>query len=109
VIFPDRSGGSLGAPVYDFMGYCGQNGNYDPDKWISVRGWNDTLRALATGYPGSQSSFQASVRSLLMKPSTGQQLIVTLYIVTLATFPSPKSHPAMPRSRSCSRSQIIDY
>jgi len=78
VLFPDRTGGSLGGPVYDFMGYCGQNGNYDPDKWISVRGWNDTLRnALAIGAPGSVAPLaSANSKSLSLQTSSDQQLII---------------------------------
>ena len=78
VCFSDQSGGSLGGPFYDFMGYCGQDGNYDPDKWISVRGWNETLRnVLATGAPGSSApQFSKITRPLSMRISSDQQLIV---------------------------------
>jgi hypothetical protein len=50
VLFPPRDGSAPN--YYDFMGYCGQNSGGDPDKWISVPGWIDTLGRLAAGAPG---------------------------------------------------------
>ncbi len=43
VLFADRTPGdlvNLGGPYYDYMGYLGQNSGTDPDKWVSLRGWN---------------------------------------------------------------------
>ncbi|HJZ56193.1 MAG TPA: hypothetical protein VKE74_14600, partial [Gemmataceae bacterium] len=52
VRFPDRTGGQLGGPFYDFMSYCANNSN-DPDSWISLIGWNESIAFLETGPPGS--------------------------------------------------------
>jgi hypothetical protein len=54
VLFPDRSGGNLGGPYYDFMSYCANvNNANDPDAWISTHGWLTTLQTVATGAPSS--------------------------------------------------------
>jgi hypothetical protein len=45
VLFVDRHGGGLGAPIYDFMSYCASNPD-GRDSWISVRGWAETLHAV---------------------------------------------------------------
>jgi hypothetical protein len=46
VLFVDRRGGNLGAPIYDFMSYCPSNSPDRRDSWISVRGWAETLAAV---------------------------------------------------------------
>ncbi len=47
-IFPDRAGGD--PKDYDLMTYCGQNSGDDPDKWISVQGWNQLTNTLMDGF-----------------------------------------------------------
>lgn len=53
VLFQDRTGGGLGGggQFFDVMAYSGLNGGNDPDKWISIRGWNENLAAVKTGPP----------------------------------------------------------
>lgn len=102
VLFPDRTGGNLGSPVYDFMGYCGQNGNNDPDKWISVRGWNSTLQVLATGAPGLTGLvFAGSTRPLSMRVRSDQQLIVHAVHDHTGDFRITKVAPGHATSEEC--------
>lgn len=53
ILFPDRAGGSLGGPFFDFMSYAAN----DRDSWISIRGWNETLATLNAELLGAQSKF----------------------------------------------------
>ncbi len=76
VLFPDRTGGNLGGPYYDFMSYCSY-GN-EAVSWISVRGWNDTLKSLATGAPGSRAPL--FVQSKTVRPEKTADVTAVLVV-----------------------------
>jgi hypothetical protein len=71
VLFPDRTGGGLGGPFYDFMSYC----TYANESvaWISTKGWMEELAVLAVGPPGSSASKQSAKRTL---PSASASVVV---------------------------------
>ena len=84
VWFPDRGGGSLGGPFYDFMSYCANpNDAGDPDAWISARGWVETIQALATGAPGSEARPLAVASLRRPAPMNPRQMLIVQGFVDL--------------------------
>ncbi len=80
VLFPDRTGGMLGGPFFDYMSYCanGSNSN-DPDAWISVRGWQEMMQAVAIGAPGTRPLRAVSARQRPAVPAV-PALVVQAFI-----------------------------
>lgn len=67
VLFQARS--DIGTKFFDIMGYNGINGANDPDKWISIRGWNEELGVFVTGPPRVESALAGSSTTASKRPS----------------------------------------
>ena len=47
VLFPDRTGGTLGGPFFDYMAYTGRVDDLvNKNQWISARGWKQILSSI---------------------------------------------------------------
>ena len=89
------------APIYDFMSYelnCGGT-----NGWISVKGWNEEVTALAAGPGGSTAMASPSSRlaSSIFTPSAGQTTPGTSLLQVMGSIDSTDGEVTITKAAPC--------